>query len=74
MPEFIDTIIEKLEESDTCVLCEGDKRILSFRGGIKTVPCWLCEETGGRALLAVRVAFLLKVMKQRAEHSQIKQE
>jgi len=63
---MIDYIIEKLETSDVCILCEGEKRILSFAGGICTVPCWLCEETGECKLPAIRVAFLLKVMKQRA--------
>jgi len=64
---MIDSFIEELEESDTCVLCKGDKRILSFSRGIMTVPCWLCQGTGERTLLAVQVAFLLKVMKQRAQ-------
>jgi hypothetical protein len=68
----IDAFIEKLEASDVCVLCEGDKRILSFSGGIGTVPCWLCKETGERKLPALKVAFLLKVMKQRAEVPQRK--
>jgi hypothetical protein len=62
---MIEQIIDKLETCKVCVLCEGDKRILSFSGGIMTVPCWLCQETGERKLPALQVAFLLKVLKQR---------
>lgn len=64
---MIEQIIDNLETSEVCLLCEGDKRILSFSGGICTVPCWLCKETGERKLPALQVAFLLKVLKQRED-------
>jgi hypothetical protein len=60
----LDAIVERLETADApCALCEGDGRILSFGGGICTVPCWLCGD-GGRVTPA-RIAFLLRALEQR---------
>lgn len=66
----LEDLADKLETSEVCVLCKGDKRILSFQGGIKTVPCWLCQGTGERKLLALQVAFLLKVEAQMSKQGQ----